>query len=271
MLSLLRAYRFRRHQERRLATLRRLARSLPSVPVYLDVGARDGLEEPWSGLCAERLVHGIAVEPDPAEHQRLQRAYPHLTCLPHALASTEGPRPFHITRTLGCCSLLPPDLDALAPYPVSSYFELIRTVSLPTTRFDSLLRQNLSSAPDFLKLDVQGAEHEVLLGFGTALDHVIALELEARFHPVYRGETPAASLIAWLRTSGFILRDIRRQGPFEHEFLEANFFFSRRPSDLHLSRRPLLALWETACDIPPPSFATPIDQLEPRHLASLAP
>jgi len=48
-----------------------------------------------------------------------------------------------------------------------------------------------------------------------------------------------------MRGLGFICRDIRPQGPFEGELVEADFFFSRKRETLNEEDKKVLLLWET--------------------------
>ena len=94
---------------------------------------------------------------------------------------------------------------------------------------------------------------------GTLLDGVIGLELESHFHPLHHHEPAAGTLISWLRARGLVLRDIRPQGPFDGELLEANFYFSRRASALDEPGLSRLRLWEAAESIPSPPAFVPLE------------
>jgi FkbM family methyltransferase len=235
-------------------------RGLPAKPVFLDVGARDGLAWEWAELTRRGLVQGVAVELDRTECKRLQQALPPLICLPFALGPEPGKRTLYITRSCGCSSFLEPDYDMLQEYEVRSFFDVLRTVEIDVVRYADLVKDRKAPRPTFVKLDVQGFEKEVLKGFGTVLDDVIAIELEAHFRPLYHGQLSAAEMIEQMRSWGFILRDIRQQGPFEGEFVEGNFYFSRLPKKLEADRAVLLRVWENIERIPAPPAYVPVPE-----------
>jgi len=72
---------------------------------------------------------------------------------------------------------------------------------------DSFLGTTLKS-PDFLKLDVQGAELQVLNGAARVLEHAKVLLIEVSFRPFYRGGALAHEVIAHVSQAGFGIYDI---------------------------------------------------------------
>jgi FkbM family methyltransferase len=58
--------------------------------------------------------------------------------------------------------------------------------------------------PDFLSLDTQGSEYEILLGAKDTLTFsIVALVIEAEFHPLYKGQKLFGDLLQLLGDSGF--------------------------------------------------------------------
>lgn len=87
-----------------------------------------------------------------------------------------------------------------------------QTRTMTTARLDSLL-QRLGAPPvDFLKLDVQGYELEVLKGAAQALGQAEAVLLEASILPVNAGAPPFEEFVAFLDRAGFRVLDFCGQG-----------------------------------------------------------
>lgn len=144
--------------------------------VVLDVGAHHGL---YTLLASRKVGTGgqvIAFEPSPRELRRLRWNLVLNRCRnvhlePLAVSRTEGIAELHVClgQETGCNSLRPPAVS-----------EPVRKVRVTTTTLDSYLRKNGITKVDFMKLDVEGAELEVLQGaieLLTALKPVILCEL----------------------------------------------------------------------------------------------
>ena len=52
---------------------------------------------------------------------------------------------------------------------------------------------------DFIKLDTQGSELDILHGAGSLLDNCSGLQLEVMFSPLYEGQPLFADVDAYLR------------------------------------------------------------------------
>lgn len=192
--------------------------------VLVDVGAAGGLSVNWEAQKSH--LHCVFVEPDADEARALRSAldaFPSAEVLEFALADVDAERTLNVTRFPQCSSLLMPDMGQLERYAVHSCFDVVKQIPMQCRRYDGLE----APKPDVIKMDVQGFEYEVLTGFGNLLDDVIAIELEAHFYPIYRGQKLAGDLISFLATKGLRLNILNPQTSFDRDLVELNLIFTR--------------------------------------------
>jgi FkbM family methyltransferase len=86
------------------------------------------------------------------------------------------------------------------------------TVKIPMTTLDSLNKKF-----DWIKMDVQGAELDVLMGGKQTLEHAMVVELELSVMKYNLGSPSASNVISWMWARGFELLDVT-----EHIYIEEN-------------------------------------------------
>lgn len=188
--------------------------------VFVDIGARDGIDERWLPFVDSISV--IAFEPDPVECARLSKQTKNydISYLPYALGKEAAETvPLYITKQPGCSSLLRPNEEITRLFDYGEQLEVINTVEVELHRMDELLDRQ----PDVLKIDTQGTEFEILQGAERLLSQVIAIEVEVEFVELYVGQALFSDIDSFLRKSGFFLRGLRRDywrnsGPSRHPF-----------------------------------------------------
>ncbi len=84
----------------------------------------------------------------------------------------------------------------------------LRVVPVTTRRLDALAKEHKLPPPDLLKLDVQGAELDVLAGAGDLLAQTDAIIAELSFLPYNEAAPLVADVIAGLGRLGFKCADI---------------------------------------------------------------
>lgn len=81
-------------------------------------------------------------------------------------------------------------------------------ITIPVATLDSLIAKHQLPAPYLLKLDVEGAELEVIRGGGTTLAQCEAVIAEAAILPKYHQGPEIADLIGMMADHGFALFDL---------------------------------------------------------------
>jgi FkbM family methyltransferase len=181
--------------------------------VAIDVGAAAGLQPHWQPL--DGLAHVYAFEPHPDSCRQLREifdrsAHPALyTVLPVALSGTGGTRTLYVTNVPTGTSILPLKPEALE-WVNRSYTYPLQERQIQTRRLQDVLDEQKEANADLIKLDVQGAELEILRGLGPErLGKLTLAELEINLLEVYQGQAGPGEVIAFLDGHGLELVDVR--------------------------------------------------------------
>ncbi|MES0137489.1 FkbM family methyltransferase [Mesorhizobium sp. M0016] len=195
----------------------------------VDVGGQGGLQLKWM-LRADQITP-VVFEPIPSEAAVLRQTLgriPGAQVIEKALAHTTGVQKLHITADTSCSSLREPNFDVLQQYSVAPIFVVVGTQDVECVRYDDLFRRHAAPSPDVMKIDVQGLEYEVLLGFGHLLENCLAIELETHVVPIYKGQKLLGDIIDMLGLFGFSLRDIEQIPHFDGDAVEFDALFTKR-------------------------------------------
>ena len=191
-----------------------LDRHLGSDPLRLvDVGARAGVASRWDRFT--NVLEVTAFEPDPDELERLNRAAASLPYRAHFLPdalwreSAEGVQ-FHLTNWPVASSVYRPNAEFLRSFPTAERLLTVREVrSISVSSLDDVARRE-GMAVDCLKIDVEGAALDVLVGGERALREALVLEVEAEMNPLFEGEALFPQVDSHLRERGWVLHGLRR-------------------------------------------------------------
>lgn len=176
----------------------------------VDVGARGGFESHWSFYGAQ--VELIGFEPDAEECEKLnqQASVSRHRYFPVALHQDKGKRPFFVTVYPSSSGFYRPDAEFVKRFPWDDTLTVKYVVEIETTDLDSFLAEGDVSYVDFIKLDVEGAEFDVLKGAEKVLrSSVIGLSVEVEFVPVHESQPLFRDVDQYLNSLGFILYDLQ--------------------------------------------------------------
>ena len=182
-----------------------------------DVGAFGGVDPGWAiiGDC----LHVYGFEPNKEECKRLidngcdfVRS---VSFVDKAIAASSGIQTLFLSRSATCASLRKP-LDSQ----FSRFSKIgsqrnrrasnIRGVSVETINLQEFGQRN-GVVFDFIKLDTQGTEFDILESCEAAFyDNLIGLEVEVEFIPLYEDQKLFSEIELFLRNKGFSLVGLRR-------------------------------------------------------------
>jgi FkbM family methyltransferase len=183
-----------------------LARSLETELTVIDVGARWGVGDRWDRYRPH--VRVIGFEPDESECRRLNSLEGMdsvISFVPLALGSSTRRGTLHLTRDPACSSLYAPRAEVIRHRPELAPAEQTGQAPVSLTTLDAWMQASGLERVDVVKLDVQGAELDVLQGGMATLRFVRMLEVEVEFNEIYSGQPLFADVDRFLRQHGFSL------------------------------------------------------------------
>jgi FkbM family methyltransferase len=164
-------------------------KALQANDVTYDIGASIGLNAILTALaCPQGKV--VAFEPEPLIRQRFEanialNAIDNLQVLPYALTKENG----QLSLYTGGTDTVSPSLHGANVKQLE-----LETITVTARTIDSLIEEDKIAVPDVLKIDIEGAEYDALLGaeklfrgdFGKA-PRLLFIEVHPEFLPQYGG------------------------------------------------------------------------------------
>jgi FkbM family methyltransferase len=183
----------------------------------LDIGARDAANDPrWLGLPPERMrLYGFELDKEgcTAMTREMSASGMEAHFFPYGLWSRAEERTFHHSLGHpGSSSFLPFNFEVFDRWKISDGKEVrhegafMRPLTELPMQLSTLERwrdeQDVASV-DFMKLNVQGGELEILSAGESFLPEVMGLLTEVAFVENYKGRPLFADVDRWLRARGF--------------------------------------------------------------------
>jgi FkbM family methyltransferase len=172
--------------------------------IVADVGANVG---DWSAAVLRVVPEArvLAVEPAPEPLRRLSERFadvPGVVVDGHAVSDRPGTAVLHVTGHSHNSSLHAPHAAMGSLYESTTGWDVVARVPTPTATLDELLA---GEDVALLKIDVQGAEREVLRGAPQVLARTAAVLIEVTFVSHYAGDATFPALHEQLSAHGFSL------------------------------------------------------------------
>lgn len=194
--------------------------------LFIDVGASYFYNQNWS--LAARLPGSTFYLVEPNEknlgYAAKNKVAAKVIVYPLALSASGGPKELFITNIDSGSTIFEPYISPnMAPRiseAVYDYLFPFRKVHIETKQLSELIREEDRGRPVVLKIDAQGAEHDILMGASEMLSEksIVAIELEASLlsHPFSNGGTKLSNVQQYLEDFGYeliALKPIYSHGP----------------------------------------------------------
>jgi FkbM family methyltransferase len=169
----------------------------------LDVGAAGGILPRWLPYRAD--ISFIGLEPDERSSTALLASpesaeYRSYRIIPSGAWSRRGPVGIAFTRKPMCSSHFQPNVPFLSRFPDAARFDVVGKGEVECQTLDDLLGGEEKA--DFIKLDLEGGELDVLRGSPRILAEVLGLHVEVAFHPLRLNQPLFGDVTAYLSDRG---------------------------------------------------------------------
>jgi FkbM family methyltransferase len=178
-----------------------LCEQLITAPlIVVDVGAADGFHE------LPRLAHlCILHEFEPRADSTKPPRFPTASTVQHnsALAAERGRRKLHITKSLPASSMLRPNQEIIRRWRRDDIFDVTNELIVECTTLDQFAKDSRLDQIDYLKIDTQGTELEVLRGGKQILGRTAIIRIEVEFVELYENQPLFCDVVQELAPHGF--------------------------------------------------------------------
>ncbi len=142
----------------------------------------------------------IGFEPNKEEFDKLDKSDPKKTFYNFAIGDGEE-KILNICRAPGMSSFLEPDMEYLSKFHFfDKHSEIIKKEKVKTKKLTAI-KENI----DFLKIDVQGYESEIILHGEDKIKNTLVIQIETSPIPLYKNEKSFSKVISQLEELGFNL------------------------------------------------------------------
>jgi FkbM family methyltransferase len=223
----------------------------------------------WQELAPQLTIYGFDADEEAcdAANQSIAMKSHNWTekHIPLILSKSLGEQTLYITNAVHCSSLYEPNAPCLDRFSgMNQGICLDFQVEVETTTLDYFCATEDVKTIDFLKVDVQGADLDVLQGASELLNRsMLGILIEVEFTSLYKDQPLFADIDVFLRNQGFCLIDLRMEDAW-----------CRRPrsiSPIYSSDRNGQLLWADALYVRDPLMENAhIIMTNPRHILKLA-
>jgi FkbM family methyltransferase len=200
--------------------------------ILMDVGARGDAPPEFESM--ESHVLRVGFEADPEECARLNASHKG-QFFPNLVAGKEGPLTLNLYENAAISSVLTLN-ERFADYWLGAQ-KIEKTFTSDAITLDKFIGEHEDLSPDFLKLDTQGTELDILKGAEKSLANIALVEVEVEFMTHYDGQPLFHDVSAYMMDHGYELLYLNRvmasrtqlyTGPSRGQLIFGDALFGKR-------------------------------------------
>jgi FkbM family methyltransferase len=151
----------------------------------LDIGAAGEIKENWRQF--EPILDYVGIEPDVENYQKIKKnknICKSYKIFNEALWDSKTKLNLNITKKRTNSSILEPNFNILNNFPDPERFKILEKKEINLSPLDDLKIENI----DFIKIDTQGSELNILNGSSKTIKNVMGFEIEVSFVKIYKDQ-----------------------------------------------------------------------------------
>jgi FkbM family methyltransferase len=157
----------------------------------------------------------MAFEPEPREFERLKNKKPkNVTLSDKALSSHAGTIKLYVTKSEGLSSIYKPNFKILRSIETDqsySCYAIDKEVEVEAATLDDEVKDGFATA-DFVKLDTEGSEVDILYGAQGLLDNsIVGVESEISYVQLREQQRTFSDMLHYLHDKNFEIFDVRNR------------------------------------------------------------
>ena len=177
--------------------------------IIVDVGARKGFEKHWDHYKNQSKLIGFEPNEDSYKECVEEKSNEQTSYYPFALYDKKGEKDFYITSYTSACGFYKPDKKIVRRFGREDIFEITDITKVKTIDLDSFSNEYELPNIDFIKLDTEGSELDILKGAEKTLKNsVLGLSIEVEFIKMYLDQPLFSEIDQYLRLLNFELYDL---------------------------------------------------------------
>lgn len=204
----------KRYDRKLINSLSELQKIDPSFFVkFIDVGAADDIHPRWKRI--SKYMNYVGFEPDKRSSDLLEinKNCNSYKIFPFALWEKSQKLNINFTKDPKVSSSYIPNIEFLNKFKNSDRFKVVKKIKVNAVDLDSLEISNV----DFIKIDVQGAESNIIDGAKKSLKRCLGLEVEVEFSTLYKNQLLFGDLQKNLEDCGYEFIDFVNLNRWERD------------------------------------------------------